>query len=104
MYKKVCDVCGKEFEPKYEWQKTCWDCYKKKAANAPGKEKTTKKTTPASTSATSSKSSDAVIEEIKKVYDEVTALFANDYPETVNDPAVLQALVATVFIEKNKRR
>ena len=101
MYKKVCDVCGKEFEPKYEWQKTCWDCYKKKAANAPGKGKTTKK---AETGTTREKlSSDTVVEELKKTYDEVIAEFSKDYAEIIADPSALQALVATVFIEKNKR-
>ena len=106
MDKKVCDVCGKEFEPKYEWQKTCWDCYKKKAANAPGKEKTTKKTTSTSTSTTTSSLSTEtsdIVAEVKKTYDEVIAQFANDYPEVIGDPATLQALASTVYIEKNKR-
>ena len=51
----------------------------------------------------SGKKAEDVIKEVKKIYDEVVAEFANDYPETVSDPAVLQSLVATVFIERNKR-
>ena len=47
---------------------------------------------------------DTVVEEFKRTYDEVIAEFAGDYPETVNDPKALQALVATIFIEKNNRR
>lgn len=44
-----------------------------------------------------------IITEIKKIYDEVVAQFANDYPEIVGNPATLQALSSTVYIEKNKR-
>ena len=51
----------------------------------------------------SGKDPNTVAEEFKKTYDEVIALFSSDYPETVADPVALQALVATVFIEKNKR-
>lgn len=107
MDKKVCDVCGKEFEPKYEWQKTCWDCYKQKAANAPGKAKdrtaaTKKATTTVVTSSLTTETSD-IVAEVKKTYDEVIAQFANDYPEVIGDPATLQALASTVYIEKNKR-
>jgi hypothetical protein len=25
---KICEICGKEFEPKYEWQRNCYDCFK----------------------------------------------------------------------------
>lgn len=48
-------------------------------------------------------SPDTVAEELKKTYDEVVAAFVEEYPETVNDPNALQAVIATVFIEKNKR-
>lgn len=27
--RKKCESCGKEFEPKKDWQKTCFDCFKK---------------------------------------------------------------------------
>lgn len=47
---------------------------------------------------------DTVIEELKKSYDEVVAEFGNDYPESIADPKTLQAIVSTVFIEKNNRR
>ena len=51
----------------------------------------------------SGKKADTVAEELKKTYDEVIALFSEEYPESIADPAVLHSLVATVFIEKNKR-
>ena len=44
-----------------------------------------------------------IVAEIKKVYDEVIAQFANDYPDSIGDPATLQALASTAYIEKNKR-
>lgn len=44
-----------------------------------------------------------IVAEIKKVYDEVIAQFANDYPDSIGDTATLQALASTVYIEKNKR-
>lgn len=53
--------------------------------------------------AASNKKADTVTEELKKTYDEVIALFSEEYPESIADPAVLHSLVATVFIEKNRR-
>lgn len=53
--------------------------------------------------AASNKKPDTVAEELKKTYDEVIALFSEEYPESIADPAVLHSMVATVFIEKNKR-
>lgn len=46
---------------------------------------------------------EAIVTEVKKTYDEVVAQFAEDYPEVIGDPATLQALASTVYIEKNKR-
>lgn len=51
----------------------------------------------------SNKNPDNVVKELKKLYDEVTAEFAEDYPEIIGDAQALQALVATAFIERNKR-
>lgn len=101
--KKVCEVCGKEFETKYSYAKKCPECYFKTAkeeGNVNPKAVAPTKKTVSSTSL----SADTVIEELKRTYDEVVAVFANDYPETIGDPSVLQSLVATVFIEKNRRR
>lgn len=49
------------------------------------------------------KNPDNVVKELKKLYDEITAEFAGDYPEIIGDAQALQALVATAFIERNKR-
>lgn len=101
--KKVCEVCGKEFETHYSFADKCPKCYfetaKKKGEVNPKAVAPAKKTV-----ASTSLSADTVIEELKRTYDEVVAVFANDYPETIGDPSVLQSLVATVFIEKNRRR
>lgn len=102
--KKVCEVCGKEFETKYSYAKKCPECYFKTAkeegnvnpkAVAPAKKTVQDTSLPTDT--------EAIVTEIKKAYDEVVAQFASDYPEIIGDPATLQALVSTAYIEKNKR-
>lgn len=53
-----------------------------------------------------SKSPDSVLSELRKTYDEVIAEFADvfDMDELIKThPDVLQAIVATVFIERNER-
>ena len=64
---------------------------------------TYKATTKKSTLSSLTTETSDIVTEIKKTYDEVVAQFANDYPEVVGDPATLQALASTVYIEKNKR-
>lgn len=69
---------------------------------------TTTKTTTKKAAATTTKSdmptdTETIVTEVKKTYDEVVAQFAEDYPEVIGDPATLQALASTVYIEKNKR-
>lgn len=104
--KKVCDICGKEFDALGDWQHTCRDCYKKQAENAPGRTKYTPKTI-ASNSTSTLKPNDDFSDKItllKKCYDEVVAAFAGDYPDSVGNPQVLHSIVATVYIEHNRRK
>lgn len=79
MTTKVCEKCGKEFEARGDWQKICIDCYK---ASAPAKT-STKATTKATTQATSAKAT-ITAEDLRKAYDEVTAVFA-DVKDEVKD-------------------
>ncbi|MBQ2349960.1 MAG: hypothetical protein II393_01640 [Cytophagales bacterium] len=105
--KKVCEVCGKEFETKYEFSTKCPECYfkaKEEKGEVNNKAKTTFQKKTVTPVVKVQLDPETVVEEFKKTYDEVTAAFAGDYPEVIADPSALQALVATVFIEKNNRR
>jgi len=108
---KVCPKCGGEMVLRtrkadggkfYACQNKECRTFENVDEYKPAKKAVTSYTKKASTTS-SNKNPNDVVKELKKLYDEITAEFAGDYPEIIGDAQALQALVATAFIERNKR-